>query len=615
MRILYDSKSAEFKKPFGTLKEGQECKINIHIPASCKTKTVSLEFFKEDGGEYAAFSLYKKSEYEAYEIYSCNFSLDEAGLYFYRFFIETENESFPLLKEGYGDTNMCAGDLWQLSVLPHDFTVPESFCGKVMYQIFPDRFCREGICDLRGKLEPFTVHADLTDIPDFLPDEKGEVLNNDFFGGNLKGIEKKLSYIKDLGVSVIYLNPIFKAFSNHRYDTADYKKIDEMLGTEEDFKSLCRAAHKKGIRIILDGVFSHTGSRSVYFDKQNEFENGAYHCPDSPYREWFDFKTYPSDYTSWWGIKTLPCVKELTKSYMDFIINDEDSVVAHWLKLGADGFRLDVADELPDEFILALRKRVKEIKSDALVIGEVWEDASNKIAYDKRRKYFVGAELDSTMNYPFKNAIVDFCLGKDSGHAFKNTVMTICENYPSETLNVLMNSLSTHDTHRILTVLSGINPPESKGDRAKFKLTEEQRSLAIARLKCAAFLQFVLPGMPCIYYGDEIGTEGFEDPFCRSFFDWDRVRRNELLSFYKVISKLRNRSEALKFGNTKVEIFGENMIRIERRYKNRYSKAYINLSDKAFEVYDNGKTKMAENYDMEQCSYFIKQYGFVLFEG
>jgi len=607
MRILFDSKDPVYKKPFGVLRQEEDCFIAIHIPAECRTRSVQLQLFREDGGNYAAFFLLRTNTQGDYEIWDCQFSVSEAGLYFYRFYITTEDGEFPLYRQDYNMTNMCNGDMWQLSCIPKDFHAPQNFAGNVMYQIFPDRFFKWGECDLKGKLEPYHLHKDTREMPEFLPNEKGEVLNCDFFGGNLKGISKKLGYLKKLGVSVIYLNPIFKAYSNHRYDTADYKKIDEMLGTERDFADLCKKAHLFGIKIILDGVFSHTGSNSVYF-------NSAISNPASPYREWYDFQNYPNVYTSWWGINTLPCVKEMNESYREFIIGGEDSVIAHWLRLGADGFRLDVADELPDAFIKELRTRMKEIKSDSLLIGEVWEDASNKSSYGVRRRYFTGGELDSVMNYPFRSAIIDFVCRKDDGNAFKNTVMTIAENYPKQVLGCLMNSLSTHDTPRILSVLSGVTPPESKSERAVFRLSDEERKRAEERLKCAAFLQFILPGMPCIYYGDEIGTEGFEDPFCRTFFDWEKAKSSMLGKFYKKLASVRNKSNCLKHGNISVECEGAGVLRIERKLGNKCARAYINCSSESISVYSEGNLKLCEHIQTEKDNLLLLPFGFALFE-
>ena len=579
MRILYNSKDTAFKSPFGTLTEGQECRMSIHIPRSCKTKEVNLIFLTENMCEYTSVPMKLHDSTEDYEIFSCAFSLYRSDLYFYYFRIRTENEAFSLYREGYDQTNMEAGELWQLSCIPADFSVPESYLGSVMYQIFPDRFNQCGECDVSEKLKPFWIHTDKRDVPYYLPNEKGEIENCDFYGGNLNGIIEKLDYLRELGVGVIYLNPIFKAWSNHRYDTADYHKIDELLGTEEDFSRLCKLAHERGMKIILDGVFSHTGSNSKYFDKLGVFGNGAYSSKSSPYRSWYDFQEYPNKYTSWWGINTLPCINEMDAGFRKYIIDSEDSVISHWIRAGADGFRLDVADELPDEFIAEFRKRLKSIKPDALLLGEVWEDASNKISYGKRRRYFVGGELDSVMNYPFRRCIIDYVKNADNGTAFKETVMTIAENYPKNVLNTLMNILSTHDTPRILTELSSEDAPDDKQCRAGYSMQESVREDALIRLRVAAFLQFVLPGMPCIYYGDELGSEGFGDPFNRAFFNWDAVLKNPLREFYIRLGALKNSHNALTRGDVTVECDGYGRIVIERKTPTHTCRAYINMGD------------------------------------
>ncbi|MBE6707623.1 MAG: glycoside hydrolase family 13 protein [Ruminococcaceae bacterium] len=576
MRILYNSKDPNFKSPFGTLTEGENCRISIHIPCSCKTVKVKLVFLSDDMSEYCFFGMNKDVVTDDYDIYTTEFSLDSTGLYFYYFRIATENEEFSLYREGYDMTNMEAGELWQLSCVPGDFVQPSDFCGRVMYQIFPDRFHSSGKCDTEGKLAPFYIHPNKHDLPCYLLNEKGKVTNSDFFGGNLRGITEKLDYLKSLSVGVIYLNPIFKAYSNHRYDTADYMKIDELLGTEEDFRLLCSEAHKRDIKIILDGVFSHTGSNSRYFDKEGVFGGGAYHDKNSPYFNWYEFQDYPKEYTSWWGVETLPCVREMDESYLRFIIGDEDSVVAHWLRAGADGFRLDVADELPDEFIAMLRKRLKEIDPDALLLGEVWEDASNKMSYGCRRRYFTDGELDSVMNYPFRRAIIDYICGADDGRVLAETVMTIAENYPRGVFGMLMNMLSTHDTPRILSILSPESYPEDKSQAAGYRMSDSARSIAERRLRLAAFIQFTLPGMPCIYYGDEIGTEGLADPFCRGYFDWDRAEENSLLDFYRSLSKLRTCESALMCGDVSMEYLGGGLTVLTRTANEETCRGYFN---------------------------------------
>ncbi len=609
MRILYDSKLECFKSPFGTLREGQSCTLNINIPSDCKTSSVRVVFEREDGKK-TEFGFYLHSQSDGYDIYRCVFSLEERGLYFYKFNITTQNERFDLYRYGESDTNIEEGSLWQLSVIPKSFRVSTDFDGAVMYQIFPDRFAKKGECSLQGKLEPYWVHDDMHDTPEFRPNEKGEVLNCDFFGGNLRGIISKLDHLKSLSVGVIYLNPIFKAYSNHRYDTADYKTIDPMLGNEQDFAELCEKAHEKGIKIILDGVFSHTGSNSIYFDAKGVFGNGALSNQSSPYCCWFDFQSYPDVYTSWWGIKTLPCTRETEPSYMDYIIYDEDSVVAHWLKLGADGYRLDVADELPDAFISALEKRVHEIDPEALVLGEVWEDASNKESYGMRRRYFVDGELQSVMNYPWRNAIIDFARGEDDGGMLAGTVITIAENYPPEVVGAIMNILSTHDTPRILTEL-GDRFIGDKAEKENRTLNGEALSLARKRLKLASFLQYTLPGMPCVYYGDEVGMQGFEDPLNRRFFPWDNTD-GELLEHYVTLGELKSSLPELRGNRIEFLKSGCGVIHFVRAGAEYDMHIIASNSPCEIELPLSGELLYSQNTSMSEDKIKLSQYGFVL---
>ena len=563
MHILYDSRDEQFKTPFGTLTVGQACTVRIKIPKDVEARSVQLVAEKEDSDTVLEFPFVWAGGEEAYDVFKCEFSIDARGLYFYWFRVTARTGAFRLFRRGRS-TNMEEGERWQLSVLPADFTVPAGFRGRVMYQIFPDRFARAGSCDLSEKLRPFILREDWGGQPEYRPDPAAkEILCNDFFGGNFKGIEARLDRLADLGVGVVYLNPISMAFSNHRYDTADYKRPDPMLGTEADFRALCAAVHKRGMKLILDGVYSHTGANSVYFDRNGVFGNGAYgKGKDSPYYSWYSFQQWPDKYESWWGFKTLPNVNELSESYLDYIIRDEDSVIAHWLALGADGFRLDVADELPDEFILRFKRRLRQLRPDALLLGEVWEDASNKSAYNVRRRYFTDGELDSVMNYPWRTAILNYIRGRDDGRALGESVMTIAENYPPQVLQTLMNSLSTHDTPRVLTVLAG----DFDGDRefqSKVRLTPEQRALALERLHAAAFLQYTLPGCPCVYYGDEAGMEGCKDPFNRGCYPWG-AEDPQCLGLYRALGRLKNETPALRTGVVRVLAAGEGRIVFRR---------------------------------------------------
>ena len=521
MRILFDSKQQLYKDPFGTLVPEQTCTLHIHIPSSVGATEVRCMFSGEDGSPAFCVPMTCTGQKGAYDIFRGEFSISQPGLYFYFFHIQKKDGAFRLFKQG-DDTNMEAGDLWQLSCVPADFTTPNWAKGANIYQVFPDRFYKEGPCDLTGKLEPYTVHENWDEEVDWRPTPEGLVLNNDFFGGNFQGITAKMDYIASLGTTILYLNPISKSFSSHRYDTGDYKTPDPMLGTLEDFTTMCHAAHERGIRVILDGVYSHTGSNSLYFNKDNTFPGiGAYNSPESPYYSWYTFHHYPDSYNSWWNFDTLPTVKKMDPAFVEYIITGADSVVAHWLKLGADGFRLDVVDELPNEFVKLLKDRIREIKPDALLIGEVWEDASNKVAYGVRRRYFVDGVLDSCMNYPFRTAILNFLRWQDDGSAFRQTVMTVAENYPPQVLACNMNMLGTHDTMRILTALVD-DFDGSREEKANRHLSCDQLALAKQRLLMASLLQYMLPGAPSLYYADEAGMEGYKDPFNRRTYPWGR---------------------------------------------------------------------------------------------
>lgn len=592
MRILYDSKSPIHKIPFGTLTPNQECTIRIHIPQTVKTTHVTCLLKYDSGQEAQNIPLTLAEHKGAYEIFSGRFSIPYPGLYFYYFYIDTPSGGFRLFKEG-DDTNMEAGDLWQLSCVPADFHTPDWAKGATIYQIFPDRFCKSGDCDLTGKLEPYTVHKYWNEEVCWKPTAEGIVLNNDFYGGNFRGITEKLDYLKSLGVTLIYLNPISKSFSSHRYDTGDYKVPDPMLGTEADFAELCRQAHARNMHIILDGVYSHTGSNSPYFNREGAFHSvGAYNSKESPYYSWYTFYHWPDSYHSWWSFDTLPTVNKMDPSFLDYIIRDEDSVVAHWLNLGADGFRLDVADELPDEFLRLLRQRVKEIKPDALILGEVWEDASNKIAYGSRRRYFTGAELDSVMNYPFRTAIINYVRGIDGGKGLRNTVMTIVENYPPEVVAANMNLLGTHDTPRILTALVD-DFDGSREEKAKRKLSRNQFDVAWERLLMASFLQYTLPGSPSIYYGDEACMEGYKDPFNRRPYPWGR-EEPDFLNHFKRLGRLRREHPALRLGDISFFTAEDKHLGFTRSYAGKTYRIYCNRSGDAWEV-PSGQLVMGYN--------------------
>ncbi len=546
MKAYYNSRDLKHKKPFGAMKTESSAEFFIETEGVFSAK---LRLWYDD--RETLIPMEKKEGG-----FSCCVAMPRtAQLVWYHFILETD-EGWKFYYDnderfgGVGAIKNCPeGHSYQITLYDKDFKTPKWFYDAVMYQIFPDRFYKGE--EKPKKREEYILHKDWYEPFTFQkhPFENGPACN-DFYGGNLKGIEEKLPYLADLGISVIYLNPIFDAYSNHKYDTADYTKIDPMFGTEEDFKRLCEKAKKRGIRIILDGVFSHTGSDSVYFNKYKSYGEGvgAYQDINSPYRKWYQFKN-DGKYESWWGCTNLPNVNETEPTYLDHILTGEDAIIKKWLRLGASGWRLDVADELPDSFIKTLRKEAKSEKEDCVIIGEVWEDASNKVSYSSQREYLLGDELDSVMNYPFKDSMIDFIKGYINAPQFEKCIMKIAENYPKEVLYSLMNMAGTHDTARIKTVLGTNDDPTYMSDEDKwnYSLCGDEERIATERLMLMVFMQMTFVGVPSIYYGDEAGMEGFRDPYNRKPFPWRNINE-ELLSYHKELIKLRNENDFLKRG-------------------------------------------------------------------
>jgi len=566
---MYHSRNQLCKTPYGAVAAGQTIVFSAYPERERGTERILL-WIGRDGEEPDAIPMRWHGLAGSRDRYSVNYTPETPGLYWYYFTLDTADGPRYVVR-GYGgrcEIDDTLRDRYQLTVYDGSYKSPAWFGEGVTYNIFPDRFCRD-----RAPVQPEgegvaerVLRQNWDDTPVYQPDSNGEILNNDFFGGTLRGILQKLDYLESLYVRTIYLNPIFQAYSNHRYDTGDYKRIDPLLGCEKDFRELCAQAAKRGMRVVLDGVFNHTGYDSRYFNARGRYRGeGAYQSQQSPYYDWYDFQQWPDKYSSWWGIYTLPQTNETNESYLSYIIDDADSVVRRWLRLGASGWRLDVADELPDSFIARLNAAARREKPDAVIIGEVWEDASNKIAYSERRRYFQGGELDSVMNYPLRDAILAY-LGGGTAEHFAETMECIRENYPHDVFYSLMNIIGTHDTPRALTVL-GITQEEwklSREERAAFTLPPERIESARKRLKLAAVLQFTMPGSPTIYYGDEVGLQGFEDPFNRRTFPWEREDR-DLLAFYRRLCMLRAESETLAKGELRFLRSNGSLLRYERR--------------------------------------------------
>lgn len=551
--VPFDSRNLIYKNPFGAVKSGGEVAFRVVLENDNENKKVFIEY-NLDGNSSNSKELTIVKEDKQSLVYEIKLSFS-TGLYFYRFKILTDNGEKYILRTKGGEGRITnEGESWQLTVFSKNFKTPSDLTGGIIYQIFPDRFYNSGKIKTGVPSDRY-IKEDLASQPEYRQQNSALSLGNDYYCGDLEGIRQKLPYIASLGVSIIYLNPIFEAHSNHRYNTADYMKIDSLLGDEKDLKNLCRDAKRHDISIVLDGVFSHTGDDSVYFNRYKRYgEGGAYNSRDSKYHNWFNFKNWPDDYEAWWGVPSLPEVNEENESFAEFITG-KNGVLEHWLKCGISGYRLDVADELPDSFLDKLRKAVKAKNKKAIIIGEVWEDATNKISYNARRRYLLGDQLDSVMNYPFANAIIDFAVSGDAEELLE-TVMTIFENYPKCCLDLLMNHIGTHDTKRVLTALGG--EAENGRDRdwqAAKRMTAEELSLAKKRLYLAALLQYTLPGIPSLYYGDEAGMEGYGDPFCRAFYPWGKEDAY-LLEFYKTLGSFRRNNKVFKSGDF-VPVFAE----------------------------------------------------------
>ena len=538
----FNSRKIECKSPYGAVKCGE--KLSLHFPIASWVSVDKMYVFIRLGDVSTPVEMrFEKSE-NGFSVYTADYVFDAAGIYYYRFEMRNRDGVW-YYGRGENGESVCGENLpeWQLTVYKSSYKTPDFAKGNIIYHIFVDRFNRADGVKTKRK---YRLHESFSESPEVVSAD-GKYYADDFFGGNFNGIREKLDYLEELGVGIIYLSPIFKAYSNHRYDTGDYLKVDELLGTEDDFKRLLDAAHEKGMKVILDGVFNHSGADSLYFNKFGTYDSlGAYQSKSSPYYDWYYFKKFPDEYACWWGCDNVPDLNKSNKGYRALVFG-KNGVVEKWQKLGADGWRLDVVDELPIDFVNLLIKKIKSVNKDALVIGEVWEDASTKVSYGELRPYLLGDQLDGTMNYPFMNAIIAYVRDGDEKF-FKDTVQSILENYPKETVYCLMNSLGTHDTVRIINALSDVRAHGwSKTHKLGYKLPDSEYEKAKKKLYLASVLQFTLPGIPSIFYGDEAGLQGFDDPINRRPYPWGSEDK-EILAHYRKLGRIRRENRAVFSG-------------------------------------------------------------------
>lgn len=561
--LLHDSHKSFYREPAGPLPEGSE--VTIRLVCDEATSVVLRTWMDEE----LCYTMVPTEQ----NVWELGLRLPRhPGLFWYSFIVYRRDGRTVYYGNAYdklgGEGAVYEqGDpeSFQITVYEPSYRTPSYMHGANIYQIFPDRF-RQAATASEDKRTNRLMHRSWNeDVMLYANPRTGDYEPIDFFGGTLTGIQEKLPYLKELGVDILYLNPIFQANSNHRYDTGDYTKIDPLLGTEDEFKKLCAEAEKLGMRVMLDGVFSHTGDDSVYFNRYGNYQSvGAYQGANSPYYTWYTFRQFPDDYRCWWNFTTLPELRKDHPDYQDFMFRDVEGIVPRWIHAGACGWRLDVADELSMDFLRKLRIAAKKASPDAVVLGEVWEDASNKVAYGETRCYCTGDTLDSVMNYPLRSAILNFMAGKTNAHDLARLIRHQEEVYPPQFRYALMNLLGSHDRCRALNILAGREGFDlSREEQSKVHLTPDEYALAVKRLRKCVDILCALPGCPTIYYGDEAGLTGCPDPFCRRTYPWGHEDK-ELRSYIAAKLNHRRDSEVLKFGHCAVEATDDDTIVITR---------------------------------------------------
>lgn len=542
-----------FKFPKGVITQKTNVKFYIELETDENLKNVYFMLKNDTDEDYKYLEM--KAVKNGYEI---EYEFDTFGHFWYNF--QLVFQDFCVYLNKTFDTRSSLSpekqeDFLQL-VTEKDYDCENSMQGGLIYQIYVDRFCKQG--DVKAR-KPLIMREDWGgNIQKNSTDPI--IINQEVFGGNIKGIISKLDYLAELGVTTIYLNPISLANSNHKYDTSDYMKIDDMFGTDLEFKEFVNEAKEKGMKIVFDGVYNHTGSDSIYFNKNGTFNTlGAFKSKDSKFYNWYDFDEYPNKYHSWWGIDTLPSINHDCQDFQNFIAGN-GGVLEKFLKLGVSGVRLDVVDEISDEFVQKIEKKVHEFGKDNIVMGEVWEDASTKTSYSKRRQYFSKNELNSVMNYPIKETVLEYIFTKNP-NSLESTIRMLENNYPKLVRDNLMNFLTTHDTRRVFSEI--------------LKSCDNDKNKAISLYKIASALIFTLPGVPSIFYGDEYGMLD-NDGSSRGCFDWLNYK-NEIYDWFCKITKIR-KLHVLKDGEINILYARHGKFAFERFNDNERVIVIVNLN-------------------------------------
>ena len=606
LSIAFDSQRATDKTPYGAIATGTDVAFSLGALPGVDQVTLVVEKRSLEGDQttlaYAPLARVPLArvpvDAHGRERWRGHFRFDAAAVHGYWFEVVIAGRTFVFENNAtpiYWTREKGAGGAGAIAEMPHSarrirryhqtvyapYTVPAWAKDAVYYYIFPERF-RNG--DRRNDPKPgvdafhdktVEFHADWNDKP-FRPnsgDGSDDQWSNDFFGGDIAGIIEKLDYIRSVGANTLYITPMFTAASNHKYDTADWKHIDPHFGGNEAFARLCREAAKRGLRVLPDASLNHTGADSIYFDRygtrggQGAFEGGKVN-PASPYATWYTFDTSQADpdkqYKGWTGVSDLPEIDKSSASFRDFAFRAPDSVMNTYLHLGAAGWRMDVAPWVPDDFWREWRTAVKRTKPDALTVSEAWWDAS---------KFFLGDEFDSTMNYIFRNAVLDYANGGDARLMVANLEL-MRESYPPQSFAALMNLLSTHDAPRSLNVFGDVDGS-----------TPAQVALAKERLRLALFFQMTYPGAPAIYYGDEVGVTGGADPMNRATYPWADLGGHpddQLLADVRRLTTLRHALPVLRRGTLQAPLYADaHVVVLARQDKAHWAITATNNGDAA----------------------------------
>lgn len=595
MDIKYKYNPIRNKVPQGPCKAGASVTYTLRAERWNRGTEIFLVLINDKDNSRQRIRMPFLEKSEGYYIFQATVKFEAEGLFWYFFEVKSERGNCFICKTNSFDVETTAEVTQSFAqlVYKNELSVEAKFRQGITYHIFVDRFKKGAGLEKPKPNYGLMMRKDwggeiTKNSNDFL------VINKECFGGDLQGIIDKLPYIKSLGASTIYLSPIFEASSYHKYDTADFMRVDPLFGGDKAFEQLLAAAKQLGIGIVLDGVFNHAGSDSVYFNKSGYHKaEGAYQSQKSEYYDWFTFEEWPDKYSCWWGINTLPQFNEENLKLQKFFAG-EGGVVEKQMKKGLLGFRLDVVDEISDGFLNKIAKRIRTVKRDALVLGEVWEDAATKIAYNQRRSYFSGGQLNSVMNYPLKNGIIDF-VTKGNAEGLRDVFYMLQDHYPVWVRSNLMNFLGTHDTKRVLTILSEAS----------------NANKAVQLLKAASAIQYCSQGVPAVFYGDEAGMQGGDAPFCRNCFPWGKENK-ELLAWYKKLGTLRSTSKVLSDGDSKVLFAHNGVFVFERTLKNERIVIAANCGREDFRLNLNASMKDFETNKLVKEHVMLAPNNFVI---